>query len=297
MPEEVATLEATEETVETQEVEETETDASETEAAEEATETTEGPSLDEVVKLTDKQAKEITRLKAQLASQRKAERESGDTQRTPERPKAEPKQAYAGVEGHPALRGQTPDADGDVYIDGEWVNAKAAIREYEREQKIESLQKRLDEQDSAKEQAAELQAQQEMASFIESAVVSMGRKAIPGLPDEVQGDVDEYIVAQAGKLIGKQIEQDGGKWTGIDDKVIQQAAQSAVEKAMRLFGSIATKQLQGNAQAREQHRVKPDGGQAGVKGDKPFDQMTEREQNAYIQALASKANATVAATR
>lgn len=218
----------------------------------------------------------------------KAEEATAQTYTPPVKEK--PAQVDADKSGHPALMGQKPDDDGQVYVNGEWVNAKDLIRDHD----IAEL-RRLVEGDQQARKQAELDAREaahdkEVGDAILDHIAEYREANLPNS----EGEHAKWADRTAFKLvrdelteayaIAKSDPKAAAAFPAFAEKTIKEAFDD-----MRFgFAYYAQRQLESNAKAAETNKVKGPG-TPGAPAEKSIQQMTAKELEAKSREWAAAA--------
>ncbi len=220
-------------------------------------------------------------LRAELEAARQAEEPTGKTgKQAPAMKLADDNQA------HPALMGQVPDEDGQVLVNGRWVDAQDLIERYELKQALDEVRSLVTTDQKARQQA-ELDARenmhrQELANAVLDRVAEVRAAQYSDLKDDHADAVDGLVTRMIEGPIAKAF-HDGTFTPEIGEKIIKQA----FDDVKKFGGIFAASQLASNEQYASQHRVQP--GTPGTKAAKSIHEMTQKEIDAQSRIWAAKA--------
>lgn len=168
-------------------------------------------------------------------------------------------------EAHPALQGLPTEkgADGKERVQwhGEWFSPEYVVAMHEQGVELAETREQMTAKERADQEAAwEAATERVLREFEEAAIAVVDDgvgKAFPKLTGEQRKLLTDMLVPYA----DAQLEQ--SDLTQLDEAgmrgLVERIAKGAVTKARDLFTLVAAGQAAGNVEAREQHRVMPDG--------------------------------------
>ena len=236
---------------------------------------------DRIRQLVDAQKAERTAREAAEAESARLQTELEAAQsKAPAKTATETKHYLA---GHPALKGQTPDGDGEVQIDGVWVKADYLANQYDIAHVREMIEGDQKTRKQAELDAREGQHRQELAEAVEAGITEMRDSVLPGLAGEHGDLVDRWVL----KIVEAPINEayHAGKFT---PEFADETIKKAFGEARAMFAVFGTKQFQDNLKYAEQNKV----GKVktpGAPAEKTIHEMTARELEAESSEWARKA--------
>lgn len=168
------------------------------------------------------------------------------------------KSVETGSDEHPALKGLTPDADGEYLVNGRYYTEDELVERYEDRETVRSLQERLDSKEQteaqAKIKAEQEAAQRELQDGIVKKVTELREKALPNVPQEKVAKVDRNLLRMLNETLEAKLAEDGAEFS---TDLLQQSIADVFEEARDLFGIYGVQQLQDNQTTKTTTPVKP----------------------------------------
>lgn len=224
--------------------------------------------------------RENAELKAQLEAL---------TQNKPPEPDFDATPGYKDAQSlHPRLKGLNYDpsdkAQAVEVAPGRWVSEREALAMARNEDVAEQFEQSKTAQ-SRQAEEAQVKAEQEriIAPIVDGIAAQVSKFTLPEAESAQLTEMVENMVARSLMTAGIDLNDPYNLPTDYADKAIA-AIESSMATVTKLFGGLSTRQMEGNAKARDQHRAKPDG-QPGVQGQKSYEQMTKAE----VEAMSIKA--------
>lgn len=189
-------------------------------------------------------------------------------------------------QAHPALMGQVPDEDGQVVVNGRWVDAADLIEKYETKREIEELRSLVTSDQKARQQA-ELDAreQQTKAQMADALSEHIGEKITALLPKTATADEIDFVTGLVRDNTSGPLGvayANGTLTQEFADQVIAKAIQD-LRRGLAVFGRL---QIEDNQQYKDTHKTRP--GVPGEKAPPSFDKMTDRQRKDFAARRAAE---------
>jgi len=262
---------------------EAETDNSESEATESEDKSSDSQPVTEKPELPETARKEIGRMANALAKLQaeNAALKAGSVTKTTGPTDAAAKSKTA---DHPALKGLTPDEDGDYLVDGNYYSRDELIKQYDSSRGYDELRERLDRMESTAENAqrdAEYnRTVTELHDKLSANVKDLRGQMFPDVPAAKQEMFDNRLL----RNVYAMIEEKTQKGAELTEELLVGAITDTFTEERELLGILGAAQVADNTKSKSQHPVAP-GGIPGAAAPKDPLSLPQR----VAESLADKA--------
>lgn len=185
---------------------------------------------------------------------------------------------------HPALKGLTPDEDGDYLVDGNYYSRDELIKQYDSSRGYDELRERLDRMESTAENAqrdAEYnRTVTELHDKLSANVKDLRGQMFPDVPAAKQEMFDNRLL----RNVYAMIEEKTQKGAELTEELLVGAITDTFTEERELLGILGAAQVADNTKSKSQHPVAP-GGIPGAAAPKDPLSLPQR----VAESLADKA--------
>lgn len=168
------------------------------------------------------------------------------------------------TDDHPALKGLTPDEDGEYKINGRFYTREEVIDRWETKNQITELSSKLEAKERAEAEAMQKaeseKAQQELQESITSEVKRLRADIMPDIPTDKVDKIDNSIMRTLNEIVTQKL-NGGAEFSG---ELISASIAEALEETRELFGVYGSVQIKDNAKYKAENPVMSTG-QSGSK--------------------------------